>query len=245
MWLKSKFLVALLVAVIFCGNPIRIFASNSSLENLLNVGQYKNPEEFSHAVDSYFDQGGDLDSLKTFVQEHWSVYNYPDRINLDYRSLPRAILENVVCRKNAYEAKANVGNQNTNIGQILFTNCLGFIKKYKARLIFNDQNFSARDIPFQFQYFDEKTWGSGNQVSMALESIMKKNGKLEDVQKALEDAGAVKNTGNLNQKGFLYTYNPSYRKLSKSSSLWRVSIWLDDQGKFINISTNIPNVTVP
>lgn len=209
------------------------YAQDTSPGKILDVSQYKTQKEFDGAIQTYFQKGGRVDNLLKALNRDWK--QYPDVKNIYAKSDTgfSRYLEHNLFNKHAFEKIIDIGNGNKNVWRILIVENFYFFKRYQTQLIFEDEDFAKRGIPFQFIYFDDVSEQSDERVVRALESLVKNNRTPEEVVKIITSAGAkysgsYKHTDGQIRKD-VYEYIPNYRVLGKYVLPWAVGIgYMDD-----------------
>lgn len=125
--------------------------------------------------------------------------------NYDYARPSRDWLQgkDVIVSAYTYEHKCPVINGNQDIWWVIFfVDDANKIVARQLRLLFEDQNFLGRNIPFRFKHFTEK---SGQR---ALWDMTGEGTPFEEVEKIMLDIGA-KNFSSKRSLTFQYRYKPS------------------------------------
>ncbi len=239
------FLTILLCAVL--GTLSSSYASSDvSMKNVLDVSKFQTREQFSEAVDLYIKDNG-TNALEEKLINDWSVYRGPETVGWSSSSVPSAIFKQGFCKYRGYESRQHVGNENYNLARIAFSSCMLVFKNHRVDFVFDDHNFVNRSVPFRFEYFDDSTSGSSKRVSDALKSLHQKFG-LSALEGQLIQAGAIlyySSDGSDSDPGKGYRYRPTYRHLGSLSSVWNISLWMDQNGSLKNISANRPHIVMP
>lgn len=211
-------------------------SANISVEETLDVSKYKTQDEFDGAVQTYFKSGGKADELLKALNDNWKPYLEVKNIYAKSDTKFSRYWESIFFNEHAFEKIIDVGNGNKNVWRILIVENSYFFKRYQTQLIFEDEDFAARGILFQFKYFDDVSEQSDERVERALESLVKNNRTSEEVVKIITAAGAKYSGNYKNGKNEItidsYKYIPDYRVLDRYVTPWYIGMeYLDNRNQ--------------